>query len=137
MSKLVIAAGLAALAAVFGGSASARTAAPAAPVAVTIRSHALATSAPVLLPGTHAFVVRNATASPRTLELVRLPGGAASLVRFEGLFFLPSSSNVVRNFGRIAPGHRARASISLPRGDYVVAVMSGSAVAAAHDLRVG
>jgi hypothetical protein len=89
-----------------------------------------------IVSGRRTLTFRNRSSAPHTFRIVRVPGGMASLLRFEGLLFLPSSSRIVRNLGEVAAGRWARTTLSLTRGDYVLAALDGIAVVAARELRV-
>jgi hypothetical protein len=105
-------------------------------VTVTLSPNALTVGPRTLTAGTHTLVVRNRGARGREFELVLVPGGIASLTRFEGLLFLPEPSRLVRSFGLVRPRSEARATLSLRRGDYVLVARSASVVVAAAELRV-
>lgn len=86
--------------------------------------------------GSRAVVVHNRSAADRDVRIVRVEGGTAALVRFEGFRFLPAGSRIVADLGRVAYGGVLRRTLNLARGRYVVASFAGSAVVAARELTV-
>jgi hypothetical protein len=135
MKQLLRAAAAAlALTAALAGGAQARTEAR---VLVTLAAQDTLAAPRAVAPGTHAVVLRNLGARERRVAIVRVPGGIASLVRFEGLFFLPAGSRVVHDLGHVRPRATSHVRVRIRPGAYLLASFEGSAVAAARPLTVG
>jgi hypothetical protein len=133
MGKLLVTA--AAVLALAGPAAAAPAAAPAT-LTVTLTPQAVVAAPTRLAPGRRAIVVRNVSAAGRDVRILRVAGGTAALVRFEGFRFLPAGTRVVADLGHVAFGGAARKTVLLARGRYVVASFAGSAVVAARDVTV-
>jgi hypothetical protein len=137
MGKLLIAAAaILALAGALTTGGQARPAAAPATLTVTLTSQAVVAAPARLAPGRRAVVVRNLSAAGHDVRILRVAGGTAALVRFEGFRFAPTGSRVVADLGHVAFGGAMRRTVRLVRGSYVVASFAGSAVVAARDLTV-
>ena len=81
-------------------------------------------------------MLRNRGVRSRRLAIARVPGGVDALIRFEGLFFLPTNARVVHDLGLVGGGRAESTRVRLRAGSYVVVALEGIAVAAARPLTV-